>query len=301
MTDRQADPYGECVTLSPGIRRILAPNPSPMTQNGTNTYILGTGDVAVIDPGPAIATHLDAIMAALSAGERISHILVTHAHLDHSGLARGLADVSGAPVFAYGGALSGRSAAMTRLAALGLVGGGEGLDLAFAPDVILTDSARVKGDGWAVDVVHTPGHLGGHLCFASENVLFSGDHVMGWSTSLVSPPDGDMTDYMASLDLLAQRRWDSFLPAHGDPVADPSQRINDLIAHRRSREAALLRALGAGALDIGTLTRRLYADLAEGLLPAAQRNVFAHLIDLETRNLVRATPGVRETAIFTCR
>jgi len=301
MADRQTDPSGACVTLGPGFRRILAPNPSPMTQNGTNTYILGTGNVAVIDPGPANAAHLEAIMAALSAGERISHILVTHAHLDHSGLARRLAGVSGAPVYAYGGALSGRSDAMTRLAALGLVGGGEGLDLAFAPDVILTHGARVTGDGWAVDVVHTPGHLGGHLCFASGNVLFSGDHVMGWSTSLVSPPDGDMADYMASLDLLAQRRWDTFLPAHGDPVADPSQRINDLIAHRRAREAALLHTLRTGAHDIGTLTRRLYADLAEGLLPAAQRNVFAHLIDLETRKLVRATPGVSETAVFTCR
>lgn len=292
---------GDVQTQRPVIRQILAPNPSIMTQNGTNTFILGSGDVAVIDPGPDLPSHLDAILSGLSAGERITHILVTHAHLDHSGLAGRLANVTGASVHAFGSAMSGRSATMIRLAKAGLIGGGEGLDHAFSPDIILTNGARLTGKTWAIEAIHTPGHLGGHLCFASSDLLFSGDHVMGWSTSLVSPPDGDMTDYMASLELLAQRQWGILLPAHGDPVTHPSARIAELIAHRRAREAAVLDAIGAGAKDISAITQSVYPDLSDKLLPAAKRNILAHLIDIEARKLIEASPEISAEAIFSSR
>lgn len=301
MVDRKAPFPGECEAVLPGIRKILAPNPSPLTQNGTNTYILGSGDVAVIDPGPAIPTHLDAIMAALAPGERVSHIVVTHAHLDHSGLASLLAKVSGAPVFGFGTAISGRSDTMIRLANSGAISGGEGLDHDFNPDVTLAHGARLAADSWALEAIHTPGHLGGHLCYASGNILFSGDHVMGWSTSLVSPPDGDMTQYMASIARLAKRSWTVMLPGHGDPIHSPAQRIHDLIAHRRAREAAILDALRSGIHEIDALTRQVYADLADILVPAAQRNVLAHLIDLEARNLVYATTDPSQTVVYAPR
>src|SRR5690606_22452615 len=171
-----------------------------MTERGTNTYLLGEGAVSVIDPGPADPAHLAAIRAALAPGERIARIFVTHAHKDHSPLARPLAEATGAPVLAFGDARAGRSA---RMAALGdEVGGGEGVDAGFAPDEILRDGARIEAGGRLLEAVHTPGHFGNHLCFRWGSALFSGDHVMGWAPSLVSPPDGDLTDFMASLDRL---------------------------------------------------------------------------------------------------
>lgn len=301
MTDDVAPPAGECVVLRPGIRRILAPNPSMMTQNGTNTYIVGSGHVAVIDPGPAIDAHLDAILAALSPGERVSHILVTHAHLDHSALAPRLAGITGAAVYGYGDAESGRSETMKRLPTGPFAGGGEGADRGFSPDFTLSHGARVANDSWDLMAIHTPGHFGNHLCFASGDILFTGDHIMGWSTSLISPPDGDMTDYMASLRKIASATWSMLLPAHGDPVHTPAQRIADLIAHRLAREATLLAAVQSGISAIDALTLWVYPDLAPALLPAARRNIFAHLIDLSTRNVIQATPYLSENATFTAR
>lgn len=282
----------------PKIRSVLAPNPSIMTQNGTNTYILGSGRVAVIDPGPAIAAHQVAIMATLLPGESISHIFVTHAHLDHSGLAAHLAQATGAPVHAFGAADTGRSATMQRHAAGMEIGGGEGVDRAFRPDVILADGGRVIGETWEVEAIHTPGHMGSHLCYAACDTLFCGDHVMGWSTSLISPPDGDMADYMAALQKLAARQWALFLPGHGAAVTNPAQRLTDLITHRRAREAAILAALGDGEADIARLTKMVYPALSVLLTPAAHRNVFAHLIDLEGRNLITAHPYLSPDAIF---
>lgn len=273
------------------IRTLRAPNPSALTGTGTNTYLLGRGAVAVIDPGPDDDAHLAAILGALGSGERISHILITHPHLDHSALAPRLSAASGAPVAAFGTATDGRSPLMASLAASGLTEGGEGLDLAFAPDLRLNDGETLSCESWSVTALHTPGHLGAHLCFAAGDVLFSGDHVMGWSTSIVSPPDGDMSDYMESLRRLAARRWSRLLPGHGAPVDAPANRLQELIDHRLQREAQILAALALGPANATELTKRVYTDIAATLLPAARRNVLAHLIDLTSKGAV-ATPDL---------
>lgn len=275
-------PPGVVQHLEPGLRMVLAPNPSPMTHWGTNTYLLGAGEVTVIDPGPADDRHLAALLAALEPGERITQILVTHAHLDHSPLARPLASATGAEILAFGGATSGRSPRMVALAGLG---GGEGLDHAFQPDRLLRDGDQILGADWALTTLHTPGHLGGHLCFVWGETLFCGDHVMGWAPSLVSPPDGDMTDYMASLDRIAQGGWRRGYAAHGAPLPDLPARIAEITAHRRSREAAILAAL-TDSPDLTTLQHRVYAELAPALQPAARRNLLAHLVDLAHRKKI---------------
>ena len=291
---------GSAVDVAPMVRRILAPNPSPLTGPGTNSYLVGQGSsLALIDPGPALPAHQAALLAALRPGEAIRHILITHAHRDHSALAPAMAQATGAPVLAFGGALSGRSAVMQRLAAAGLTGGGEGADLTFRPDILLADGEQVTGDGWTVTALHTPGHMGGHLCFALGDLLFSGDHVMGWSSTLVSPPDGDMGAYIAALTKLAQHRWQQFLPGHGAAITDPATRIADLTRHRHARELAILQALRAGPMTPATLTARIYTDTPPPLMPAAQRNVLAHLIDLAIRNLISADPAPRPDALFT--
>lgn len=294
----QAASSGVPRPLGPGLRRIVAPNPSPMTFRGTNTYLLGTRGLAVIDPGPDIAAHLEAILAALEPGQRITHILVTHAHLDHSPLARRLSQATDAPVLAFGDARAGRSAVMSRLAETGLAGGGEGVDAGFLPDVSLADGAAVTGDGWALRALHTPGHFGNHLCFAAEDVLFTGDLVMGWASSLVSPPDGDLTDFMASCTRLAARRWRVMHPGHGAPIADPAARLDWLVAHRRSREAQIRAALAEAPGTAAELARRIYADTPPDLLPAAARNVFAHLVDLDARGAARTDSPLSVEAVF---
>jgi glyoxylase-like metal-dependent hydrolase (beta-lactamase superfamily II) len=279
------------------IRLLRAPNPSPLTGSGTNTWLVGATDLAVIDPGPDNPAHLAAILEAVGKGQSISRIVVTHAHLDHSALAPRLAKATGASVHAFGTAMDGRSSLMTRLAP-NLPSRGEGLDLAFSPSHFLSDGESLVGPDWSLTALHTPGHLGGHLCLAMGEVLFSGDHVMGWSTSIVSPPDGDMAAYMASLDRLAAQTWRRFLPGHGDPVETPEARLAELVAHRRHREAQILAALAAGPARLSPLTAGIYLDISRALLPAAERNVFAHLIDLATRNLVIARPELHPEATF---
>lgn len=296
------DAPGAVQHLAPGLRLVLAPNPSPMTLHGTNTYILGHGRVAVVDPGPADPRHLAAIRAALAPGEGIGHIFVSHAHLDHAPLARPLSTATGAPVLAFGDAGAGRSALMTDLARRGLLGGGEGVDAGFRPDIALPDGAVAEGPGWRLRAIHTPGHFGNHLCFATEIggrlAILTGDHVMGWSSSLVSPPDGDMGAFMRSLDRLAAEPAEIFYPAHGAPVADPARRLAELRAHRRAREAQILAALALGPAGAAGLARRIYTDTPAPLLPAAERNVLAHLLDLTERNRVTSNGPPAADAIF---
>ncbi|WP_102109307.1 MBL fold metallo-hydrolase [Oceaniglobus roseus] len=288
---------GRPETVAPGVRRILAPNPSPMTFRGTNTYVVGQGEVALIDPGPLDMAHAAALRAAL-AGERVTHILVTHAHLDHSPLAAPLAAETGAPVLAFGPATAGRRPVMAALAAEGLAGGGEGVDAAFAPTESLADGAVIAGAGWRIAALHTPGHMANHMCFAFGDLLFTGDHVMAWSTSLISPPDGDAAAFMASCDRLSGRGDRLYLPGHGPAVSDPAARLAALVAHRRGREAQILAALAEGPAAAATLTRRLYADIPAALHPAALRNVLAHLVDLHEQKRVTAAPALSADAVF---
>ncbi|MFU1476990.1 MBL fold metallo-hydrolase [Roseovarius sp. C7] len=290
---------GQPETLAPGLRRILAPNPSPMTFRGTNTYLLGTTEIAVIDPGPADPIHLEAILAALTPGQKITHIVVTHAHLDHSPLARPLAEATGAPVLAYGDALSGRSAVMQRLAEAGDIGGGEGVDHGFTPDILLPDNGVLEGDGWQLTALWTPGHLGNHLCFVWQDSIFCGDLVMGWASSLVSPPDGDLTDFMTSCQRLLALDPRRLFPGHGAPIDDPQARISWLIRHRQGREAAILDQLAQGPATAARLARAIYTDTAAPLLPAATRNVLAHLIDLLGKNIVSCATAPHLDAEFT--
>ncbi len=293
--------YGRAEVLEPGLRRVLAPNPSPMTLHGTNSYLLGEGDVAVIDPGPSDPTHLAALLAALAPGERVSHIFVTHAHLDHSPLARPLAEATGAPVLAFGDARAGRSATMTRLAAQGALAGGEGVDAGFVPDIELADGEEITGNGWTLRTLHTPGHFGNHLSFLWNGAAFCGDHVMGWASSLISPPDGDMGAYMASLERLAASGAERLHSGHGDPIPDAPARIAELVRHRRDREAAIRAALEAGPADATSLASRIYTDTPAALIPAATRNVFAHLIDMMEKSIVEPDAPLAPDARFALR
>jgi len=273
--------------VDPDLRLILAPNPGPMTGAGTNSYLLGQGEVVLIDPGPNDPAHHAALLAALEPGERLAAILITHSHLDHTALAPAIAATTKTPVWGAGPAGSGRSALMAAWADRGLVGGGEGFDQTYAPDRVLRDGETVQIAGLAIEVLATPGHTGCHLSFACGGRLFSGDTVMGWSTSLVSPPDGDMSAYMASLTALAARNWQVMHPGHGPAVTAPASRLAELIAHRKTREAAILAALSDHfPATAQTLASLIYVTTPPGLLPAATRNVLAHLIDLTDRGLV---------------
>ena len=273
---------GVPVRLEDGLSCVLAPNPSPMTYWGTNTYLLGTDSLAVIDPGPLDDEHLAALVAAI-ADRPVSHILVTHSHLDHSPLARALSEETAAPIYAFGDSYSGRSEIMKTLAASGEMGGGEGVDHDFKPDVQLTDGEVINGDGWQLTAMHTPGHFGNHLSFLWGNAAFTGDHLMGWASSLVSPPDGDLTDFMASCAVLSKTTMTRAYSAHGAPILDAQSRLADLVSHRLTREAEILAALRTGPATPADLTTRIYHDVAKPLLPMAQRNVLAHLVNLTQR------------------
>ncbi|MEM1427843.1 MAG: MBL fold metallo-hydrolase [Pseudomonadota bacterium] len=266
--------------VEPGLRLVRAPNPSPMTHTGTNTWIVGTGAVAVIDPGPDEPRHLAAILAALGPGERVAAIFVTHAHRDHAALARALAARTGAQIHAAGNLAGRRRPMMARLAADGLVGGGEGIDAAFEPDIVLEDGETVRGSGWEIGAVATPGHTSDHLAYTWSGAVFTGDLVMGWASSLVSPPDGDLVAFFASCRRLAALPARVFYPGHGDPVTDPAGRLAWLLAHREGRAGAVIEALKTGPATPAALTRAIYADVDVRLLPAAERNVLAHLIAL---------------------
>lgn len=286
-------------TLKVGLLRIIAPNPSPMTYWGTNSYILGTGDLRVlIDPGPLDAQHADALLGALPQGTSISHILVTHAHKDHSAGARAMAQTTGAPVLAFGDALTGRSEVMTQLATSTEIGGGEGVDLAFTPDELLCDGQIIDTPSGQITALHTPGHMGNHLCFAWQDCLFSGDLIMGWSSSLISPPDGDAAAFRASCQNLLARDDSELYPGHGAPLETAHARITTLLDHRRLREHQVLKALSHQPMGLQTLTRAVYGDLDPLTLRAAARNTLAHLIDLKQQSKIVAAPNLTESAVF---
>jgi glyoxylase-like metal-dependent hydrolase (beta-lactamase superfamily II) len=272
--------YGRLEPIAPAIRRIVARNPSPFTFRGTGTYVVGHGEVAVIDPGPDLPEHIEALLASLS-GERITHILITHTHRDHSPAAQAVKKATGAPTYGFGPHAGGKR---------GDPAVEEGGDWDFIPDVALRDGDKVAGRGWAFEAVHTPGHTSNHLCFAlvDSGILFSGDHVMGWSTSVIAPPDGDMAAYMESLDKLLGRRDAVYWPTHGPAITDPQEHLRAFIAHRREREAGIISCLRAGISRIEPIVERLYVGLQPGLRRAAGRSVHAHLIDLVGRGIVES-------------
>lgn len=272
-----ASAYGVLAPRSPLVRRLLARNPSAFTFTGTGTFVVGQGTVAVIDPGPDDPDHIAALIAALS-GETVSHIVITHTHMDHSPAAPALKAATGAEIVGC--------------APLVLSDDGPradaGFDATYAPDRVLADGDSISGPGWTLTAVHTPGHTSNHLCFAlpQEKALFTGDHVMGWSTTVVAPPDGDMADYMASLEKLMARDDAIYHPTHGEAVTDPQRFVKHLLGHRRQREAQVLRAIGEGLTTIPQMVAAMYAMVDKRLHPAAGRSVLAHLIDLERRGKV---------------
>ncbi|WP_406736526.1 MBL fold metallo-hydrolase [Thioclava sp. GXIMD4215] len=281
-----------------GIRHVLAPNPSPMTQNGTNSYLLGQGDVAVIDPGPLDEAHLAAILAALGPDERITHILVTHAHLDHSAGARALAAKTGAATYGFGAPQAGRSALMQRLAEEGQLGGGEGIDHDFLPDHNLADGAQITVGGARITAHHTPGHFSNHLSFEFGTTVFSGDVVMGWTSTVISPPDGDLASYFAALDRLESLAPHQLLAGHGAPILAPRKRIGQLRAHRLARHAQITEATHADPVCATTLARQIYGDLPPRILQAATRNCLAHLIDMMEKDELSVAGPITDQAIF---
>lgn len=264
--------YGVVDRLTPLIRRVVAKNPGPFTYLGTGTYIVGNGEVAVIDPGPDMDDHLEAILAA-TAGERITHIFVTHNHMDHSPLARPLAARTGATIYAC---------AKQGLATESEVRMEAGDDRAFAPDVGLCDGGLFPGAGWTLEAIPTPGHTSNHICYAllEENALFCGDHIMGWSTTVISPPDGDMGDYFASLERVKARNFTTLWPTHGPPVTEPGPFVQAYIDHRRGREAQIIAALKAGFTQIKPMVAELYKAVDVRLHPAAAHSVMAHMVQL---------------------
>lgn len=280
-----------------GVRRLLAPNPSPMTGRGTNGYIVGQGTVAVIDPGPDDDAHLAEWCEAL-AGETVSHVLVTHAHLDHSGLAPRLAEAVDAPICGFGAWDAGRSEVMRRLSALDDIAGGEGVDRSFRPDRIIAEGDLLEGPGWRLEVMHIPGHFAGHLAFVAGADAFTGDHVLGWTSTLVSPPDGDLRQFLQSCARLRCLDAQCFLPGHGDVLSEPNRRLDWLVDHRRQREAQIVAALSEGPTTIEELVARLYRDVPEPLWPAAARNVLAHLVFLVEEGLATADPALGVGAIY---
>jgi glyoxylase-like metal-dependent hydrolase (beta-lactamase superfamily II) len=280
-------PAGECVMLTDRVRRVVAGNPSPFTFKGTCSYIVGRGKVAIIDPGPDLPEHVDALLRAVH-GETVTHIVVSHTHRDHSPAARAIRAATGAPIVGCG---------RHRVARPASDGSGSGLegsgDLDHGPDTELFEGDAVTGPDWTLRALATPGHLANHLCFAcpEEDALFSADHVMAWSTSVVAPPSGSMADYMASLEKLRGRGEQIYWPGHGGPVRDPQRFVRALIHHRRQREASILARLAAGDQTVPAIVAAIYQGLAPALRGAAGLSVLAHLEDLVGRGLV-ATDGV---------
>jgi glyoxylase-like metal-dependent hydrolase (beta-lactamase superfamily II) len=289
--------YGVPVEVAPAVFRLTVNNPSPFTFYGTNSYIIGTNTLAVIDPGPADEAHFQALLAAIG-GRPVSHILLTHTHIDHSPLAARLKHATGALTAAEGVHRSARPLRIGEINPLDASG-----DTAFQPDILLRDGEVTTGDGWALSAVTTPGHAANHLVFTLEGTgtLFSGDHVMGWSTSIVAPPDGAMADYMASLDKLLARDDRLYLPGHGGPVENPESFVRALKTHRKMRETAILERIRAGDRTIPDIVHAIYRDTDPRLHGAAGLSVLAHLEDLVARGFVAADGEVEIGSVYTAK
>ncbi|MDA1075810.1 MAG: MBL fold metallo-hydrolase [Proteobacteria bacterium] len=278
--------YGKIEQIAPLVRRVVAENPSPFTHFGTGTYILGTGNVAVIDPGPADSDHIDALLQGLK-NETISHVLVTHTHMDHSPGCALLKEHSDAKTHAYGPHGAGKLEQGVPVE--------EGGDMDFVPDQLVRHGDVIEGGDWSVECVYTPGHTSIHMCYALRETksLFTGDHVMAWSTSIISPPDGDMTAYLSSLDLLLKRDDAVYWPTHGPSVIDPKAHVQAFIDHRKERSDQILKCVGEGVELITEMVPKMYVDTPEFMYPAAARSVLAAMEYLVTTGQVVAEGGVK--------
>jgi glyoxylase-like metal-dependent hydrolase (beta-lactamase superfamily II) len=277
--------HGVLTEVSPLVRRLVAPNAGPFTAWGTGTYVVGRGRVAIIDPGPDDESHVEALLVGLS-GEVIETLVVTHTHLDHSPAAATIRARLGTPTVGCAAAPTHTDSAEA------------GWDESYAPDRILTDGETISGSGWTLTAVATPGHTSNHLCYglAEERALFTGDHVMGWSTTVVAPPDGDMQSYIASLRKLCDRDDLTYYPTHGAPVTNPQQYVESLVAHRLQREAQIIKALTEGEANCAELVKRIYVDLDPRLVHAATRTVLAHAIKLWKENRLALDAGLNISA-----
>lgn len=277
--------------VAPMIRRIVARNPSPFTWHGTGTYVIGEGNVAVVDPGPDLAEHVDALLQALD-GETVTHLLVTHTHRDHSPACRAVQAVTGASTYGFGPHGSGRIDAGVQVE--------EGADNDFDPDVRVADGDVVGGDGWSVECVHTPGHTSNHMCYQlrEHKALFSGDHVMGWSTTIISPPDGDVASYIVSLERLLERDDACYWPTHGPCIRDPKPLVRALVDHRLERADEIRACLADGIERIADMVPIMYSEIPESMYPAAARSVFSTLIYLMERGEVSCEGTLEASARF---
>jgi glyoxylase-like metal-dependent hydrolase (beta-lactamase superfamily II) len=291
VTDHQPD-YGDAVAVTPLVRRVTANNPGKFTGWGTGTYIVGRGAVAIIDPGPDDADHVAAVLAAV-AGEEVTHLVVTHTHRDHSPASRAMQLATGAPIYGFGRHPVADEVHATEAGEGDVPGEAqeEPGDLEFVPDIELSDGDVIAAPGFTLEALHTPGHISNHLCYAlrEERGLFTGDHVMGWSTTVIPPPDGSIADYRLSLERLLPRDDRIYWPTHGSAITGTTEFVRALLDHRRHREEQILGALAAGPRSIPSIVAELYADVRTELHTAAGRSVLAHLVDLEQRRLVTAT------------
>ena len=287
--------YGVAQELAPGVRRIVANNPGPYTFLGTNSYVVGSGEVAVIDPGPAEPSHLEAIAAAIK-GERLTHILIPPRHRDHCDGARGLQALAGGKIAAFGPTGTARGAGAPGLSY-------DFVDPDFVPDRKLADGDSVRGKDFALDVLHMPGHAPDHLCFAlvGKRTMFTGDHVMGWNTTVIAPPEGDLAQFLASLERLMQRHDKMFLPGHGGRIQTPQRVVKAYIMHRKWREQTILACLEDGICTVPRIVARLYGTLDAGLKGAAALSVLAHLEYLIDRDLVAADGANALSSVFYLR
>ena len=286
------------VELQDGLMRLTAPNPSPMTSTGTNTYILGRKELLIIDPGPNSEAHLRNIMEVIPNNTKVTHILITHSHLDHSGLAPKLSKILNAPTLAFGTALDGLSNDMKSICKMGLTSEKFGIDTEFVPDHFLEDKEKISSLEWEVVAHHTPGHLSNHICYQYLDKLFTGDHIMEWSTSVISPPEGDVSQFINSCEKIYNLHCEKFYPGHGIPVENPSERIAELIEHRKKREIEILNFLKNRDATISQITKNIYLNIDQNLLGVASRNVKAHLVDLIIKKQVTVDDITSDTAMY---